>query len=250
MKKSLVVWCGVWALSCSLVCADVPYFTTASLYSQNFDSLLATGTGNTWTNNATIAGWYSNRITYNAGTGSSNTGALYSFGDAGSAERALGSVASGSTGTIHYGVGFVNLTGGTLSSFTVRYDGEQWRDGGNTTQHSLAFDYKIGSGLLITDTGYTLVPQLDFLGPVATSTAGALSGNSAANRVAGITYTVTGINWMPGQQLYLRWTDIDNAGADHGLAIDNFEFFAVPEPSVFILLGGLALVAGCRRGAR
>src|SRR5580765_656148 len=62
---------------------------------ENFDSLASTGTNLTWTDNSTIPGWYSTRATYNSGTGSSNTGALYSFGLAGAADRALGSVASG-----------------------------------------------------------------------------------------------------------------------------------------------------------
>src|SRR5215813_419011 len=44
---------------------------------ENFDTLASTGTNITWTDNSTIPGWYSTRTTYNTGTGSSNTGALY-----------------------------------------------------------------------------------------------------------------------------------------------------------------------------
>ena len=65
---------------------------------ENFDTLASTGTGIAWTDNSTIPGWYSTRTTYNSGTGSSNAGALYSFGVAGTnavTDRALGSVASG-----------------------------------------------------------------------------------------------------------------------------------------------------------
>src|ERR1051325_9125960 len=72
---------------------------------ENFDTLAATGTGLAWTDNATIPGWYSTRATYNSGTGSSNAGSLYSFGVAGTntvTDRALGSVASGSTGTVYH----------------------------------------------------------------------------------------------------------------------------------------------------
>ena len=67
---------------------------------ENFDTLASAGTNITWTDNSTIPGWYSTRATYNSGTGSSNTGALYSFGVAGTnpvTDRALGSVASGTT---------------------------------------------------------------------------------------------------------------------------------------------------------
>ena len=73
---------------------------------ENFDTLASTGTGITWTDNSTIPGWYSTRTTYNSGTGSSNTGALYSFGVGGTnpvTDRALGSVGSGGTGTVYWG---------------------------------------------------------------------------------------------------------------------------------------------------
>src|SRR5215468_6479463 len=81
---------------------SIPSFGTP--LTENFDSLAQTGTNIAWTDNTTIPGWYSTRATYNSGTGSSNTGALYSFGVAGTnpvTDRALGSVASGGTGTIY-----------------------------------------------------------------------------------------------------------------------------------------------------
>src|SRR4249920_3296039 len=71
---------------------------------ENFDTLASSGTGLVWTDNSTIPGWYSTRSTYNSGTGSSNTGALYSFGVAGTnpvTDRALGSVGSGGTLTVY-----------------------------------------------------------------------------------------------------------------------------------------------------
>jgi hypothetical protein len=75
--------------------------TLGAPLTENFDTLASNGASNiTWTDNTTIPGWYSSRGTYNSGTGSSNTGALYSFGVAGTnpiSDRALGSVASGTT---------------------------------------------------------------------------------------------------------------------------------------------------------
>src|SRR5438093_38395 len=84
---------------------------------ENFDTLAQTGTGIAWADNSTIPGWYSTRTTYNSGTGSSNTGALYSFGVAGTnpvTDRALGSVASGSTGTVYQAAKLTNNTGSTI----------------------------------------------------------------------------------------------------------------------------------------
>jgi hypothetical protein len=82
---------------------------------------------------------------YFAGAGSSTSGALYSFGASGSAERALGSVASGTPGNFAYGVRFTNDTALTATNITISYTGEQWRNGGNTSAQKLAFSYLVGS---------------------------------------------------------------------------------------------------------
>jgi len=93
--------------------------TLGAPLTENFDTLASAGTGIVWTDNTTIPGWYSSRTTYNTGTGSSNTGALYSFGIAGVgpvSDRALGSVGSGGTGTVYWGAKLVNNTGSTITS--------------------------------------------------------------------------------------------------------------------------------------
>src|SRR5262245_37718567 len=167
---------------------------------ENFDSLASTGTSITWVDNATIPGWYSSRTTYNSGTGSSNTGALYSFGVAGTnpvSDRALGSVASGGTTTVYQAVKLTNSTGGTITSLDISYVGEQWRNGGNTTAHSLTFQYQIANAGIVTganapSTGWTTFSTLSFTGPVTGATAATLDGNAPANRVArSATLTVT-----------------------------------------------------------
>ncbi|HVF22644.1 MAG TPA: lamin tail domain-containing protein, partial [Pyrinomonadaceae bacterium] len=200
---------------------------------ENFDTLASTGTGIAWADNATIPGWYSSRVTYNSGTGSSNTGALYSFGIAGTnpvTDRALGSVGSGGTGTIFYGVRFVNNTGNTVTSLDVSYVGEQWRNGGSSTAtpsvaQTADFQYQVANAGVITGanaptTGWLDQDTLDFTSPIFGTTVGAaLDGNAAANRTAKsstITLTVA-----PGQEVWLRWRDIDHANNDHGLAVDD-----------------------------
>src|SRR5215210_3665398 len=87
---------------------------------ESFDSLSATANG-TWTDNTTIPGWYSSRVAYNVGNGSSTTGALYSFGTGTATDRALGSVGSGTTGTIYWGVKLTNNTGATITSVNISY---------------------------------------------------------------------------------------------------------------------------------
>jgi len=95
-----------------VVMAQAPLGTIGVPYTQNFNSLANSGTSNPWTNNSTLTGWYATQqngtlSAYRADNGSSNTGALYSYGSTGETERALGSVSSGTPGTIYYGVRLV-----------------------------------------------------------------------------------------------------------------------------------------------
>lgn len=205
----------------------MPAINLNSPYSQNFDSLANSGT-NPWNDDSTISGWYSNRTSYTAGTGSSNTGSLYSFGSTGSTERALGSVASGSTNTIYYGARFVNNTSNTINGLNISYTGEQWRNAGNTSSQILDFQYQIGATSL-TSGNWLDFNALDFTSPIATATPGALNGNAAGNRTA-LSSTLGGLNVAPGQEIWLRWQDVDNSGADHGLGIDDFSISTVDAP--------------------
>ena len=208
-----------------MVMAQAPLGTIGVPYTQNFNSLANSGTSNPWTNNTTLSGWYAAQqngslSTYRADNGSSNTGALYSYGSTGETERALGSVSSSTPGTIYYGVRLENNTGVAITSLDIAYTGEQWRNGGNTAQQKLAFAYQVGDNLTSLTTGnWTAVSTLDFTGPITGSTASALDGNAAANRVA-ISGTIN-VLIMPGQEIMLRWMDINDAGNDHGLAIDD-----------------------------
>jgi uncharacterized protein len=200
---------------------------------ENFDTLASAGTGLAWTDNTTIPGWYSSRTTYNTGTGSSNTGALYSFGVLGTnpaSDRALGDVGSGGTGTVLWGVRFVNNTGNTITSLDVNYNGEQWRTGGSTTAtpsvaQTADFQYQVANAGVITaintpSTGWVDHDPLDFTSPTFGTTVGAaLDGNAAANRTA--KSSTISLTVLPGQEVWLRWRDIDHANNDHGLAVDD-----------------------------
>ena len=85
---------------------------SAGPYYQSFDSLATTGTANPWTDNLTLPGWYASKTsggptvtTYRGDTGGNNAGSLYSFGVVGVnnlADRAFGSIASGTPGNFAY----------------------------------------------------------------------------------------------------------------------------------------------------
>ncbi len=209
---------------------------TSGFYTQSFDTLAASGAGITWTDNSTLPGWYLSRLTYDTGTGSSSTGAAYSFGLTGSSDRALGSVASGPTGQIMYGLRFRNDTAGSFTGFNIDYTGEQWRKANNASSHSLQFSYKISASPITSLVGadFSSVTQLDFIGPVAgATTATQLNGNLTANQddlFFGVTF---GQTLDPGEEIMFRWIDVDDLNADHGLAIDNLSI-EVPETSAFL----------------
>ncbi len=271
MKRSVAFFSvvGVLALA-SAANAQVPYNIINSAYSQSFDTLATTGTANAWSNNVTLLGWYAvqslpggvsstgvrdpigtagnpwNSVsTYRAGDGTSNAGALWSFG-AGTAatDRALGSIGSGTPGDFVWALVLQNTTGTGLTDFTLNYVGEQWRDGGNTNLalQKAEFDYTVLNALPTNSdltgsnlAGYTAVPSLDFTSPTATAVAGPLDGNAAANRTA-LGQTVN-LVWGAGQYLVLRWWDDNHVGNDHGLSIDDLSFRATPEPATMALLG-------------
>jgi hypothetical protein len=98
----------------------------AGLYGQDFNSLATTGTSVRWTNDVTLPGWFLFRqpstspiaiTTYaaNNGIGATGTGA-----DAGWIALAL-----------------TNLSGAAITSLTLSFHGEQWRNGGNTSPQTM-----------------------------------------------------------------------------------------------------------------
>jgi hypothetical protein len=165
-------------------------------YSQNFDSLAASGTIN-WTNNFTLPGWYAskgttNAATYAASAGTSSSGSIYSFGTNGvnaALERALGSVAAASL-NYAYGIRFTNDTASAQTNITISYTGEQWRsaNGAGAVTNTLAFFYQIAN-VALTDADaansqlWTAFNALNFDSPVVNTGSGvALDGNAATNR--------------------------------------------------------------------
>ena len=225
--------------------APVLLNTLGSSYTENFDTLASTGTSS-----ALPLGWAfgesgtNANASYTAGTGSSTTGDTYSFGAANSADRAFGTLRSG-TLVPTIGVELTNNTGGTITSLLVSYFGEQWRQGTTGRFDRLDFQYSTTATSVAAGV-FTDFDALDFVAPNGGSTIGLLDGNLAANRTA-INGVVTGLNIASGATFWLRWSDFDATGSDDGLAIDNFSLTAngVPEPGS-LALAGVALLALAR----
>ncbi len=251
------------------------YSSAGSTYSQDFDtlpnspenkSLGSTPVG--WiddtiapdANQFSILGWYLYHPTAQTegganghqrlriGAGTATTGAFMSWGASGSTERALGVLGSSTLasdnpatpdeGNLYIALRLRNDTGETLDSFTLGYAGEQWHMGTGATAETIGFGWSTTSASVNDPSSlFNAVPELGWTAPVFTGTEGAVDGN--ANRVLVAPFTVTGVNWVPGSDLWLRWTDPQAPGArDDGIAIDDLSFHAVvPEPSSFVLVG-------------
>ena len=229
-NRWFVIWAGtVWlfGLSCLPLAAQVPL--SAGTYANNFDSLGAASAG--WTNNLTLPGWYASKgdgdaTNILAGTGSGTTGSIYSYGVNGShpaADRALGSLA-GSAIPYAYGLRFTNDTALPRSNITVSFTGEQWRTGSTNSPQMLAFTWRVAD-IPCTNAhsggSWSNFPALDFVSPNLTADTAALDGNAATNRQIFSSIVLTGVVVDPGQELFLRWLDVDDGGSDNALAIDD-----------------------------
>jgi|GEM_PF-2433377 uncharacterized repeat protein (TIGR01451 family) len=239
-------------------------------YSQNFNTIpvnAAAGTAN-WTPNplstatgsavAGLPGWFyfmnSNpatppvpRLTDGSGAGGFS-GGLYGFGVAGSSQRALGSVGSGTPGTQNIGIILQNGTGSTISSLRVRYTGKQWR-AENAPADGFTFWFRAGATAptartdWTTNTNWTAFAALNFVAPiVGSATPAAIDPDTnAAARVA-YDQTITGLNVPAGEFIALRWTDINDTGNDLGVSIDDVQIdVGAAPPAGNVSIGAITL---------
>lgn len=232
------VWGWPWRMALvafALLIGTSPAFAQGSLatlgtaYTQNFDTLGTSGSGNAWADNTTLTGWYLQGgadTSYLGDTGSRATnGLFYSYGPLNNSDRALGTYTALSP--LYIGVRLKNDTGSTITAITVTYNGEQWRDDSDDDE-TVAFSYLTGTPVStdLSASG-TAVPALDFTSPKSNggATAVALSGNSTSTGPTGfggrvaITATITGLSLAAGDEIMLRWRD--DFATDHGMAIDD-----------------------------
>jgi hypothetical protein len=144
-------------------------------------------------------------------------GNVYNVGTTGSADRAFGTMANGTTTQV-LGAVFTNNTGSTASKIVIQARMEQWRTSDQANE-TVAFSYSLDATSL-NDGGATWIPvtALDLVEKLAPSSPTAVDGNLASN------YTALGssipLTWIDGKNLWIKWTDI--AGNKGLYAIDNF----------------------------
>jgi hypothetical protein len=239
----------------------VPYVALNSVCTQNFDSLpnpgaatvdsanpvvlngvtyalanplnfaapiLSTGAGGLGLA-STTPGWFGlagNTMRLGASAGDQSTGGIISFGPTTSAatNRALGLLATSSTGPTAFGLGLFNDTTNTINQMSVSFVGELWRQ--QPSAKTLSFSYYIDPTATndFSTNATVAIPSLDvnFL----TGSFAAEDGTQPANQVNLSVSNQPISPWPPGAVLWLVWQMTNSAGASQGLAIDNFAFSA------------------------
>lgn len=202
-------------------------------YTQDFNTLAASGGVKPWSNNTTLPGWFlydRNAValtTYN--TNNANGAAFISFGAGSSSDRALGAVALQGGGApigepaAYFAVSLTNNTDHTISTFNLNYTGEQWRVGTAVVANTTYLEYGFGpTYAAVSNWTRPTESNFHFSSPVPTNggTALVLDGNAAANSAVNLGGDIR-TAWASDATLWFRWVDINDAGNDHGLAIDN-----------------------------
>jgi hypothetical protein len=178
-----------------------------------------------------LAGWYGTAgldAKFGASAGDQTTGGQVSFGSAGDSNRALGLLATSSSGPTAFGVKFINQTPNTLRFINARATGQLWRQSNlpKTLQAFYSVDPTATNSFPAGGNG--LLPALN----IQFTTDNAAVGGLAVDGMAAVNQsTVRVVNqgiadWPSGAALWLVWQMVDASGKAQGLAIDDFAFSA------------------------
>ncbi|WBV61740.1 T9SS type A sorting domain-containing protein [Chryseobacterium camelliae] len=209
-------------LMSSLVFAQVSLTSTSVAYTQNFDGMAATTVLPTGWNaiRASGSGTVGQALTPVVNDGTSNTGAVFNVGTANAADRALGTIASGST-VPAFGAQFVNNTGAAITSVNISFNHEQWRTGSNAVVETVTFFYSTDATALDNGT-WIPVTNLDLVEILTSNNANiAVDGNLTANKAAK-SNIISGLNIANGGSLFIKWVDANETGSDGMYAVDDF----------------------------
>ncbi len=223
---------AIFVLSVPRADAQVSITSLNTPYTQNFDGmgtfdlLLADDiTGSLPGFHALREVGNTNPNSVKADDGSDPVEGFRNYGQSLQADRSLGAMPGASTGATRFGIRLINNSAVAISSFQVTFTGEQWHNGGSETPQSLVFAYRTATSVNDLSTGvYTAVPALEFVSPNITPGAGSVNGNLLANRV--VLSASFGVTVLPGEEIMLRWEQLDELGGDHGLSIDDLSITA------------------------
>ncbi|HEX3800100.1 MAG TPA: lamin tail domain-containing protein [Verrucomicrobiae bacterium] len=186
----------------------------------------------------TMAGWYGLADpTASVGTrlgatdGDQTTGGQNSFGSPNSNNRALGLLATSTTGYTAFGLKLVNDTGETLKYVNLQYTGELWRqsDTPKTVEFYYYLDPTAAAAFSTNTTGF--IPAMNVVFPTLPADKGGdpVIGTDAANQT-NLAFTNQFITWPANAALWLVWEMPDSSGKAQGMGIDNLSFSATAAP--------------------
>jgi hypothetical protein len=245
----------------------IAYNTDGSIYTQSFDSLPDPGANSVDTANpvtingvtyslanpfdfafpisatgntgglglAAMSGWYgltdpaaSVGTRFGATDGDQTTGGQISFGLPDSSNRALGLLATSTTGYTAIGAKFINNTGATLHYMNLQVTGEIWRQ--SNVPKTLEFYYLLDPTATapMSTNATAFLPAFNVSFPTVAGDVGgaAVDGTAPANQISlGVTNQPI-ISWPAGEALWLVLEMADATGKAQGLAIDNLSFAA------------------------
>jgi Lamin Tail Domain/CotH kinase protein len=196
-------------------------------------SVSATGSGGLGLTD--MAGWYglsdptaSVGTRFGATDGDQTTGGQNSFGLPDSSNRALGLLATSTTGYTAYGVKFINDTGTTLNYINLQVTGEVWRQSSKakTLECYYYIDPTATAPFSTAVTGY--LPEFYISFPTVAADVGgvAVDGAAPGNQTALSVTNQPISSWPAGTAFWLVWEMASSSGTSQGLAIDNFSFAA------------------------
>jgi hypothetical protein len=228
-----------------------PFDFTFPILANGVDPNTGIGLGGLGLSNS-MPGWYGlGRVApkLGASAGDQSTGGVISVGLTNSASattnRALGLLATSSTGTTAFGLKLMNQTTSTLNQITVHFTGELWRQA--AISKVLVAGYWIdprGTNSFSTN----LTARLSNLDVVFASNPAAtnpvpVDGTIAANQLSIGATNQPIADWVPDTALWLSWQMVDPTGKGQGVAIDDLIFSAslgqgVPSPLLSIQQSG------------
>lgn len=246
--------------------AQVEITSVGTPYTQNFNFLPA-GPVETlaWTDNVTLPGWHlyyrgdpddtvepippgtpagvrTNSLSEGVASG------IYFYwtrADADATNYSLTTVANDSSGSLLAGLQLRNATGTTLSGIRVSYTGKQWRASNEARVAALAPEWRLGDGATIDAGSWTRVEA----GVFYTPDTGAFNvdltegrdGNSPAMSTPIGPFEISGLNWAPGTDLWIRFFDQNDSGVDHAVGLDDLTIVAVAEPTPNLVPNAVAI---------
>jgi hypothetical protein len=255
----------------------VPYLTAGSVYSQNFDSLPDPGSksvdaGNPVTidgityslanpydfafpasasgndgglGSPAMAGWFgladptaSVGVRFGASDGDQTTGGQISFGPENGSNRALGLLATSTTGYTAFGLRLINGTGQALNYINLQFTGEVWRQ--SNLAKTLEFYYFIDPTATnsFSTSATAFLPALEVNFPTVAADVGgeAVDGTATNNQTVLAVVNQPVAIWPSDAALWLVWEMASPAGKSQGLAIDNLSFSATAQANLSAVL--------------